>query len=80
MITVYEKDHCPQCLTVKGQFKSAGVPFKARPIDEEILAYAREKGWRSAPVVIVDDAPELSFSGAGWLDVSAVIDYVKGEE
>ena len=56
------------------------MPFKARPIDEEILAYAREKGWRSAPVVIVDDAPELSFSGAGWLDVSAVIDHVKGEE
>lgn len=64
MITVYEKTtHCSMCDAVKRDFNAKGVEYELRPIDGDVLTLARIKGWRSAPIVVSDVHPDLSFSG-----------------
>ena len=63
-VTVYTKDFCPQCNRVKAAFDKGGLEYEEAPIDERVLTLARVKGWKSAPIVVSDEYPEYSFSGA----------------
>lgn len=65
MITVYSKSgHCRYCEAVKARFVKEGLGFEDRLLDDRVVAIARLKGWRSAPIVVSDTHPELDFSGA----------------
>lgn len=75
MITVYEKvTHCPMCDAVKAQFDDKGVEYTLRPIDDDVLTLAKIKGWSSAPIVVSDVRPELSFSGYNPTTVNKFIE------
>lgn len=63
-VTVYTKPRCTQCGDVKKQFEQAGLAYSEKPIDERVLTLARIKGWAAAPIVVSDEYPEYSFSGA----------------
>lgn len=63
-VTVYTKDHCPQCNRVKAAFDKDGLEYEEAPIDERVLTLARIKGWKAAPIVVSDEHPEYAFSGA----------------
>lgn len=64
MITVYEKvTHCPMCDAVKRDFDAKSVEYTLLPIDDEVLEFARVKEFKSAPIVVSDEHPELSFCG-----------------
>ena len=62
-VTVYTKDHCPQCNRVKAAFEKGGLEYEEAPIDERVLTLARIKGWKAAPIVVSDEHPELNFCG-----------------
>lgn len=72
MITVFEKPNCAHCKTIKAQFTNLGVKFETAPINDDVLALAQERGWRSAPIVVDSEHKELSFSGNDWLAVEAM--------
>ena len=72
MITVFEKQNCAHCKTVKAQFTNLGVKFETAPINDDVLALARERGWMQAPIVVDSERPELSFSGNDWLALEAM--------
>ena len=72
MITVFEKPNCAHCKTVKAQLTNLGVKFRAAPINDDVLALARERGWQSAPIVVDSEHPDLSFSGNDWLALEAM--------
>ena len=63
-VTVYTKKDCPQCVRVKGLFESRGLKYEEAPIDERVRVLAEIKGWKAAPIVVSDEHPEYSFSGA----------------
>ena len=63
-VTVYTKDFCPQCNRVKNAFDNANLKYEEAEIDERVLTLARIKGWKAAPIVVSDEHPEYSFSGA----------------
>ncbi len=64
MLTVYERDNCQSCLFTKRYLTKYGVPFETKPIDDEVLAQAREHGYYEAPVVVPDGDWSRSWSGA----------------
>ena len=72
MITVFEKPNCGHCKTVKAQFTNLGLGFKTAPINGDVLALARERGWMQAPIVVDSEHKELSFSGNDWLALEAM--------
>ena len=75
MITVYEKTtHCSMCDAVKRDFNANGVEYELRPIDGDVLTLAKIKGWSSAPIVVSDVHPDLSFSGYNPNTVSEFIE------
>lgn len=64
MITVYEKTtRCSMCDAVKRDFDAKGVEYTLLPIDDEVLEFARAKDFKSAPIVVSDERPELNFCG-----------------
>ncbi|WP_288833700.1 glutaredoxin family protein [uncultured Corynebacterium sp.] len=73
MITVYTKKPCPQCEAVKAQLTANNIEFNEVPIDDWALSVAREHGWTSAPIVIDDTHPELSFGGNNQQTLTALI-------
>ena len=72
MITVFEKPNCAHCKTVKAQLTNLGLEFKTAPINDDVLALARERGWMQAPIVVDSEHKELSFSGNDWLALEAM--------
>ncbi|CRH93996.1 glutaredoxin-like protein NrdH [Chlamydia trachomatis] len=62
MITVFTKDHCPQCKAVKTVLENTNTPYQERPINAGAMLLAQEKGFTSAPIV-VDSAHALTFCG-----------------
>ncbi|TYC50165.1 glutaredoxin-like protein NrdH [Weissella muntiaci] len=53
-ITVFTKDNCIQCKMTKKTLEQYGVTFKERNVsaDESALAYLKEQGYQSVPVVM----------------------------
>lgn len=80
LITVYTKERCPQCVATRKALSRAGVEFAEKPLTPEIVADALQNGWRSAPVVISDEHPELSFAGFSVTAVEALTAAYKTEE
>lgn len=56
-VTVYAKQHCPQCDATKRQFAKQGVDFDLvdltdnRELVDEFIA----KGFRQTPIVVTDE-------------------------
>ena len=63
-VTVYTKPRCPQCIRVMTTFTSNGLEYDQAPIDERVRVLAEIKGWKAAPIVVSNEHPEYSFSGA----------------
>lgn len=63
-VTVYTKPRCTQCNDVKGELAKHGIEYEEAPINDRVLTLARIKGWTAAPIVVSDEYPEYSFSGA----------------
>lgn len=61
-ITVYSNPNCVQCEQTKRVLTNHNVPFEAKMIQDspEVLDLIAEKGYQSAPVVVVG---EESWSG-----------------
>lgn len=59
MITVYTKNNCASCTFTKRKLQELGVNYQERNIDEvpEDLEYLMICGFRSLPVVFLDDEP-----------------------
>ena len=64
---VYSKNKCQKCRATKLQLTKYGVEYEEHNIDEEpearevVEALAKEKGYLSMPIVVLDD-------GASWSD------------
>ena len=53
-VTVYEKDHCMQCVQTKRMLDARGIDYDVDDITDPMnLAAAKELGHTSAPVVVV---------------------------
>ena len=57
VFAVYTKDNCQQCVATTRLLARKEVHYSEVPIEERpgVLAYAQERGWTSAPVVMVHD-------------------------
>ena len=57
MLTVYSKNHCPQCEKAKNLLSNSGIEFKIVNIDEdpESREWLISQGHRSAPQIYKDD-------------------------
>lgn len=64
MITVYTKNNCASCTFTKRKLQELGVNYQEINVDEnlEALEYLMECGFRSLPVVFLDDEPIIT----GW--------------
>lgn len=62
MITVYTKNNCMPCKMTKRKLQELGVNYKEINVDEnlEALEYLMECGFRSLPVVFLDDEPIIT--------------------
>lgn len=76
-VIVYTKPngHCPSCEWVKTQFRNAGVAYIEESINEDVLELARERGFRSAPVVVamVPGGGLIEFCGRDQAGVDKVV-------
>ncbi len=63
-VTVYTKRLLPTMQPRQSAFDKDGIEYEEAPIDERVLTLARIKGWKAAPLVVSDEHPEYSFSGA----------------
>lgn len=57
-VTVYEKSGCPQCDATKRQLGRHGVEYEVAALQDhlDVVAFAKQEGWTTAPVVLVEDA------------------------
>ena len=57
-ITVFTKQHCPQCDATKRQLNKLGLAYETVDLESnpETLAQLQAAGFRQAPVVITPDA------------------------
>jgi glutaredoxin-like protein NrdH len=57
MVTVYSNPNCQACEQTKRFLTVKGIPFKPKMISDspEIYALIEEKGYASAPIVVVGD-------------------------
>lgn len=57
MITVYSNPNCVQCENTKRFLNQKGLEFESKMIQDspEIMPLIKEKGYRTAPVVVTDD-------------------------
>jgi glutaredoxin-like protein NrdH len=57
MITVYSKPSCPGCDATKRLMDKLGIDYDEHDVttDEYAMAYIKELGFSSAPVVVTDD-------------------------
>ena len=55
-LVVFSKSVCPNCVTVKNKLKAQGKEFTEIKLEEnpEALAFLKEQGFRSVPVVMQD--------------------------
>lgn len=62
MIKVYTKNNCIPCKMTKRKLQELGVNYKEINVDEnlEALEYLVECGFRSLPVVFLDDEPIIT--------------------
>lgn len=62
MITVYTKNNCASCTFTKRKLQELGVNYQEINVDEnlEALEYLMECGFRSLPVVFLDDEPIIT--------------------
>ena len=54
MVTVYTKEHCPQCAATKRRLNRAGVKYVEENALQNLDAL-KSMGFRAAPVVMTDD-------------------------
>lgn len=57
MVTVYSNPNCTACEQTKRFLSVKGIPFESKMISEspEVFALIEEKGYASAPIVVVGD-------------------------
>jgi len=53
-VTVYTLPDCISCDLTKRAFTRRGVEFEEVPLDEELSAEFRSKGYLSAPIVVTN--------------------------
>lgn len=65
-VVVYTKPECQQCTATVRTFGRKGQDVEQASLHEypNVLAYAQEQGWTSAPVVLVFDGAGAMV--AGW--------------
>lgn len=54
-VHVFTNPNCQQCDATKRRLTKEGIPYEEAPLSERpnALAYAKEQGWTTAPVVLV---------------------------
>lgn len=63
-ITLYTT-HCPQCNILEKKLQASGIEYTTSEDVQKML----ELGFKSAPVLVVDDKPPYSFKDAcAWVD------------
>ena len=63
-ITLYTT-HCPQCKVLEKKLQASGIEYTISEDVQKML----ELGFKSAPVLVVDDEPPYSFKDAcAWID------------
>lgn len=56
MITVYSNPNCVQCENTKRYLTNNGIDFESKMIQDspEIMPLIKDKGYRTAPIVVTD--------------------------
>ena len=56
-VTVYTKNNCIQCLMTKKTLTQYGISYSEKNVenDAEALAFLKDKGYQSVPVVFSED-------------------------
>lgn len=64
MITVYSNTNCVQCENTKRFLSNNNIEFEAKMLQDspEIMPLIKEKGYRTAPVVVTDTESWSGFS------------------
>ena len=67
-VTVYEKSGCPQCDATKRQLERLGVGYEVAALQDhlDVVAFAKQEGWTTAPVVLVEDGELLVDAWSGY--------------
>lgn len=65
-IEIFTRPNCGQCTATKKWLNRDGIPFIESELDEEHLAYARDSGITSAPLVIVWEEDRIVSSWGGF--------------
>lgn len=67
-VTVYEKSGCPQCDATKRQLGRHGVEYEVAALQDhlDVVAFAKQEGWTTAPVVLVEEAGLLVDGWSGF--------------
>lgn len=65
-IEIFTRPNCGQCVASKKWLSRDGVPFTEAELDAAHLAYARDNGITSAPLIIVWDEDTIIDSWGGF--------------
>ena len=60
-VIVYSKPACPQCTMTKKALTQRGVSFREEALDSEVIEKFAERGFRSAPIVVVGETAWAGF-------------------
>lgn len=63
-IVLYTIKDCPKCKNLKNKLFSKGIPFKLVEMDEEEVGFLIEKGFKSAPVLSMNNNQMLDYKDA----------------
>ena len=62
-VTLYTKDHCPNCTKMKRALAAKNVPYTEAPITPEIATWAKGGGVMQAPILAIGTGKTEYLSG-----------------
>ena len=62
-VTLYTKDHCPNCTKMKRALGAKNVPYTEAPITPEVATWAKGGGVMQAPILTIGTGKTEYLSG-----------------
>lgn len=66
LVNIYVKPHCPACNQAKRLMKKKGIEFTEAPFTDEVLEFAKKRGFSQAPVTTVYHVGDTVNDVAAW--------------